>query len=241
MRPRQTILPSILGTILVAGSAVAHEGESVLLVAGTADGRLVVSVDLAEPTELAASIFPGIHGFATGELAFHSTLLDEPEENLFQLSPAADFRFVLMAKDPGMEVWNDSGSGYLEVGDSFYLGPSPFDTHPIWNLVTATLGQTYSLTLKVRDLKGIYPETAPLLLSFTPQVPPCVHLASVSSSQVRLWWPTNSIGWKLSDANSLPAIDWNVVTNVPESEGTNFVVHLPVEDSARYFRLQPGN
>jgi len=51
------------------------------------------------------------------------------------LSPDADFRFVLVAKDAGMEVGSDHGSGYMGVGDLFYIGNPLFDTHPIWDLV----------------------------------------------------------------------------------------------------------
>lgn len=47
------------------------------------------------------------------------------------------------------------------------MGVSPFDTHPVWNLVKGTPGNAYSLTLKFRDLDGVYPDSAPFVVSFT--------------------------------------------------------------------------
>ena len=83
----------------VALPALAHE-EQVLLVGRTAAGELRGSHGFCPTGRASESIFPGIPGFATGELAFHSTVLDEPDEDLFQLSTAADFRFVPLTNDP---------------------------------------------------------------------------------------------------------------------------------------------
>jgi hypothetical protein len=105
----------------------------------SAAGQLKVDVSFTQ-AGLPASIFPGISGYATGELGFHSTILDDPANDFFQLSPAADFRFILLAKDPDMEVWNDTGLDFMGIGEAFFIGPPPFDTHPIWNLVNATGG-----------------------------------------------------------------------------------------------------
>jgi hypothetical protein len=33
----------------------------------------------------------------------------------------------------------------------------PFDTHPIWNIANGTPGNTYSVTLKLKDVNDIYP------------------------------------------------------------------------------------
>src|SRR5947208_1797594 len=95
--------------------------ESEVHVGRTAVGQLKIHVEFTQPLELPASIFPGISGYATGLVGFHSTELDEPAEDFFQLSTASDFRFILLAKTPGMEVWNDHGSGYMTVGESFFV------------------------------------------------------------------------------------------------------------------------
>src|SRR5258706_16219723 len=144
----------ILGIFGCSSAFHALAEEEEVLVGRSAAGKLRVEVGFSL-LGLEASIFPGISGYATGEVGLHSTVLDEPTNDFFQLSPAADFRFVLLAKDAGMEVWNDHGSAFMGIGDIFYIGPAPFDTHRLCNIVSATPGKSTSLSLKVRDLNGI--------------------------------------------------------------------------------------
>src|SRR5689334_9678599 len=95
--------------------------EEEILVGRSPAGQIKVDVGFTPPLELPVSACPGISGYVTGELGIHSTLLDDPGNGFFQLSTAADFRFLLLAKDPGMEVWNDTGSGYMGVGETFFI------------------------------------------------------------------------------------------------------------------------
>jgi hypothetical protein len=215
---------------------LAHE-EAVVLVGRSGAGDLRVHLDFEQPVELPPSIFPGIPGYATGELAFHSTALDEPEEDFFQLSTAADFRFILLAKDPGVEVWNDTGSGYMETNEMFYVGPSPFDTHPIWNIVNGTSGNTYSLTLKLRDLNSVYPDSEPFVLSFTPPGSFEINITQVDPENAVLSWSTNAVDWELQSLTSMVATNWNVVTNTPSIAGTNFLLSITTTDAQQFFRL----
>lgn len=239
MRSLRSIFWLTLATIAASGvsQALAQEEEEIL-VGRSAAGELKVDMEFAQPVELPASIFPGISGYAIGELSFHSTILDDPANDFFQLSTAADFRFVLLAKDPGMEVWNDTGSGYMGINDVFFIGPAPFDTHPIWNLVNGTPGNAYSLTLKLRDLNGVYPESAPFVLSFTPiQVLYRINIELVDPLHATLSWATNAVGWELQSAASVVAANWDTVTNVPGIAGTNFTLSISTTDTQRFFRL----
>lgn len=209
-----------------------------LLVGRTAAGELRVHMDFAQPVELPESIFPGIPGFATGELAFHSTVLDEPDEDLFQLSTAADFRFVLLTNDPGMEVLSYGGSGYMATNDTYAMGPAPFDSHPIWNIVSGVPGNVYSVTLKLQDINGVYPDSAPFVLSFTPvQVRYSLSLKQLDAQHVTLSWPTNAAGWELQSAASVTALDWTTITNVPGIAGTNFFLNIDTVATQQFFRL----
>lgn len=218
--------------------ASAHD-EVVILVGRSVAEELNIDSDFAQPVELPVSIFPGISGFATGELAFHSTVLDDPENDFFQLSTTADFRFVLLAKDPGIEVWNDTGSGFMGVGDAFFIGPAPFDSHPIWNLLDGTPGKTNSLTLKLRDLNGVYPDSAPFVLSFTPlQVHYPMSIRQVDLLNATLSWPTNAAGWELQSTDFISATNWVTVTNVPAVVGTNFSLSITTAESQQFFRLR---
>ena len=237
MRSLQSIVWLTLATFVSSGGLQAL-GEKEITVGRSAAGQLKVDIDFTRPLELEASIFPGISGYATGELGIHSTILDDPANDFFQLSAAADFRFVLLAKDSGMEVWNDTGSGYMGINDTFFIGPSPFDTHPIWNLVSGTPGNAYSLTLKLRDLNGVYLDSAPFVLSFTPiQVLYRISILQVGSLHATLSWTTNAVGWELQSAVSVTATNWNVVANVPDIAGANFSLGITTAETQQFFRL----
>ena len=174
--------------VQAACPCLAHE-EAVIVAGRTGAGQLVADADFDQPVGLQPSIFPGIPGYATGELAFHSTILDDPADDFFQLSNGgADIRFVLLAKDPGIEVWNDTGSAFMQVNDRFFIGSAPFDVHPIWNLVSGTPGHAASLTLKLIDLKHVYSDSEPFVLSFTPATaqPTLASTTSLSASATTL-------------------------------------------------------
>lgn len=223
--------------VSVLSQAFAHEEE--ISVGRTAAGELHLHMHFDQPVELPLSIFPGINGYAFGELAFHSTILDEPAEDFFQLSPAADFRFVLLAKDPGIEVWNDTGSGYMVSNETFRIGPAPFDSHPIWNIISGTPGNSLSLTLKLRDLNGVYPDSESFVLSFTPvETRPRINFQKTSVQSATLSWPTNAAGWELQSANSVGTANWDTITNTIGISGTNFSVSITTTNAQQFYRLR---
>ena len=222
--------------LFIAWPVLAEEQE--VLAGRSAAGLLKVNVEFTPPLELEASIFPGISGYATGEVGVHSTILDDAASDFYQLSTAADFRFILLAKDPGMEVWNDTGSGYMATNDAFNIGPPPFDSHPIWNLVNGTPGHAYSLTLKLHDVNGVYADSAPFVLSFTPlQILHRLHLNPIDPQHATLSWPTNAAGWELQSAAAMSAVSWGIVTNAPVIAGTNFSLSIITTATQQFFRL----
>jgi len=237
MRSSRNVICLAVATVvaLCVSQALAHD-EVVLLVGRSAAGEVIVDSDFHQPVELPVSIFPGIPGYATGELAFHSTILDDPTNDFFQLSTDADFRLILLAKDPGMELWN--GSGYMAIGESYYIGSSPFDSHPIWNIVNGTPGDAYSLTLRLHDLNGVYPDSEPFELSFTPiHVRHPINITQVDPRHATLIWTTNAVGWELQSATNLAAVNWDTVTNVPVVAGTNFSLSISTAEAQEFFRL----
>lgn len=222
---------------LRGGLALAHE-EQVIVVGHTAAGALVVDSDFEQPVELPASIFPGIDGFAIGELAFHSLIADDPTNDFFQVSPAADFRFVLLAKDAGVEVWNDTGSGFMRTNESFFVGPAPFDAHPIWNIVATAPATELALTLLVRDVNGVYADSAPFALRFVAaRPPPRLAIEPLGSQHFALRWATNLTGWELQGAGSVGATNWSAVTNLPVVLGTNYSLTINAGEPQQFFRL----
>ena len=220
--------------------------EQDVLFGRTAAGLVAVRVEFTQPLVLPASVFPGISGFATGAVGFHSTILDEPTNDFFQLSTAADFRLILLAKDPGMEIWNDTGTGFMAVGESFYVGMPPFDTHPVWNLVTNKPGIAYSLTFKLHDLNAVYPDSAPFQLSFTSAPTPDagsfgLQLRQTDPTHADLSWPTNALGWSLETTTSLTTTNWMPLTNPPAVSGTNFILTIPITPGQGFFRLRSSS
>ncbi len=138
-----------------------------------------------------------------------------------------------------MEVWNDTGSGYMGIGESYYIGVSPFDNHPIWDLVGGSPGIAYSLTLRFHDLSGIYPDSAPLILSFTQAITPvALALRQAASNELTLSWPTNASGWALESTAAVTPAAWNPVTNGVGIVGTNFSLSLNMAEAQQYFRLR---
>jgi hypothetical protein len=223
--------------VLIAG-LLPLQAEDELDVGRTAAGQLKIQPGFIQPLVLPVSIYPGISGYATGAVGFHSVVFDDVTNDLFQLSTDADFRLVLVAKDPGIEIWNDHGSGYMAVGESYFVGPSPFDNHPIWNITSGTPGQTYALTLKFHDLNGVYPDSAPFVVGFTPiQVFQPIFITGVDTQHATLTWPTNAIGWELQSTTDITTNNWLAITNLPAIVGTNFSLGVFMTNAQHFFRL----
>ena len=243
IHPRSLCAAALFVAIFFSwGAASLRADESEIIVSRTAAGQLKVDIDFAQPFELEPSIFPGISGYATGLLGVHSTILDDTNNDSFQLSTEADFRFILLAKDPGMEisVFTNNPENYfrfMNIGESFYIGPAPFDTHPIWNLVNGTPGNAHSLTLKLRDLNGVYPDSAPFVLSFTIAPVYQLQIQKENLQHVTLSWPTNAVDWALESAGSVAPANWLAVTNSPVITGTNYVLSLVTANLQQFFRL----
>ena len=229
----------LIGFILLLISPQAWPAETEILVGRSAVGQLKVDLGFTQPLTLEASVFPGITGYATGLLGVHSTDLDNPANDFFRLLTTSDLRFILLAKDPGMQVWNDTGSAYMGIGEMFFIGQAPFDTHPVWNVVTGTPGISYSLTLKLRDLNGVYTDSAAFLLSFTPeQVLHRINVKYFNSQLITLSWTTNAASWEVQSAVTLAATNWVTVTNVPGIVGTNFSLSMETSGPQQFFRLR---
>jgi hypothetical protein len=234
------IAPCLMLILLVACStfrAAAHE-EQEMIVGASAAGQIKVDEDFLQPFGVPASIFPGFPGYASGEIAFHSTVLDEPTNDFFQLTNNGDFRFVLIAKDPGIEIWN--GQSYMTIGESFFIGPAAFDVHPIWNIVGGSPGQEYSLTLKIYDTNGVYSESEPLVLTFVSEAahgPFAMNIKLDDPFHGAISWSTNAVGWVPQSADSLTTAGWDTITNTPGIIGTNFSLSIPTTGTQQFFRL----
>jgi hypothetical protein len=166
--PVRSICSLVLASLAISQRSLARAEELELECGRTAAGQIKVILDFSQPILLPVSIYPGVPGYARADVGVHSTILDEPEEDFFQFSPDANFELILLAKSRGMELWNDHGSGFLPVGGKFFVGPSPFDTHPLWNIPNIRQIGSLALSLKLHDMNGIYSDSDPITLSFKP-------------------------------------------------------------------------
>jgi hypothetical protein len=213
--------------------------ENEIDVGHSAAGQLKVEISFELPLGLPVSPFPGMPGYATGEVGFHSTAADNPAQDFYQLSTSSDFRLVLQSKDPGMEVWNDHGTAFMTNGESFFVGTAPFDTHPIWNIVSGTPGNSYSLTFIVRDLNGIYSNSAPFTLSFTPVAPALLSIQDNHNNTVTVTFQgTRGLDYVVQVSSTVgPGARWtNISTNNAGDSGTWSLTESTLHRTGRFYR-----
>ena len=157
----------LLGAALSMSLGSISLAHDELVVGRSASGKL--KVEIAFPQPIVLPVAPvGFVGYAAGDPGYSSIFADEPLEDLFLLSPNSNIRFILVEKDPGIEVFNDTGSAFMPIGGSFFLGSPFFDSHPFWNIVSGSPGNSYTLTMKVHDTTSIYLDSDPYNVTFTP-------------------------------------------------------------------------
>ncbi|MBS0197423.1 MAG: hypothetical protein JSR77_11760 [Planctomycetes bacterium] len=163
---------------LVVSPALAHD-EVEITVGRTAEGRLMAHLHAPTPIHIEPSVFPGIEGFATGLIGFHSADTDEPAEDFYSLVPAADIRAVLVSIDPGIEVLNNLHS--MMPGDSMEFGNPFFDYHPLFHIPVADAGDRFEVRFIFRDHTDTYSPSEELILVFGPEVGPPACTADFNS------------------------------------------------------------
>jgi hypothetical protein len=228
----------VLVALATLSSPLRAWAEEEMLLGRTSAGGLKVRVEF-NVLGLPVSPFPNVSGYATGEVGFHSTILDDPADDFYQPSPAPDFRFILLQKDAGVEVWNDHGSAFMTNGESFYIGSPPFDTHPVWNIVSGTAGNTYSVILFVRDVNGIYSDSAPFTVSFTPVAPAVLSIQSNSNATVTVSFTgTPGLDYVVQVASALgPNTQWtSISTNNAGDTGVWTLTEFTAGHTARFYR-----
>jgi hypothetical protein len=152
-----------LAAILTATPALAHD---VLDIARSSTGQLRVHHHIPMPMMLPESFIVGFDGWANVEPGFQTLAEDDPGHGLFTLSPSCHLEFELLSVDPGLIVWNDTGTAAMAVGERFELGIPFFHVHAIWHLPTTTGPGVYSATVRIHDTTGQHASSAPLTLSF---------------------------------------------------------------------------
>ncbi len=155
----------VLPALLVA-PAIAHD-EVEITVGRTAAGRLVAHLHATTPIHIEPSVFPGIEGFATGLIGFHSADFDDPADDFYSLVPAADIRAVLIRADPGIEVLNNLHP--MMPGDFMEFGNPFFDYHPLFHIAAADPGERFEVRFYFGDTTNTYSPSEELVLVFSPE------------------------------------------------------------------------
>lgn len=170
MTHRTNVVSFVLAVIAVP-CCFAHNGAPEVIFGRNVDGRLVADTGFAMPHKLPSSLFSAYPGFTDPFPGFESLDFDVPAEGLFTLSPGAQIEVILVSMDPGVRMLNDTGSGFLAVGETYFFGSPFFDFHPLWQVPHGYNGQVFSATFIARDRSGTHADSEPFTLTLTPA--PC--------------------------------------------------------------------
>ncbi len=171
---RNPVHAAALGAALVclgagAGQAFGH-GALEVLVGRSAAGQLVVLAETHEAVHVPRSVFPNLIGYATPSIGFEDLPLDEPSAGVFVLPAGTTVRVRLLSIDAGLSVYD--GFAAVPVGGTITLGETPFDVHPLFNIVTtAQPGQTFHAMVQIEDVStgpGALTTSEPVEIAVTP-------------------------------------------------------------------------
>lgn len=163
--------------LVFCGAALGHEE---VMIGRSAANQLQMHSHDPMPFELPVSIFPGISGFASADIAFASLDTDSPGEDLFTLPANVDIRCVLLTLSPNMQVYN--GLTPMSVGQEMTFGAPTIHYLPIWNVTGGNPGDESFAVFQFRDASNQLTTSAPFFVSFTPAPAPGVlGLAGVAA------------------------------------------------------------
>jgi hypothetical protein len=164
MRVRSAAV-GVLAVTACAGSALAQHHEEIQ-VAVDAQGRLHMHTHAHMPFMVPESPFAGIPGYATAEVALASMPTDHPAIGLFVLPANVDIRAVLVAADPGMQVFGIPQP--LQIGQEIAMGAPVIHVLPVWHLPNGVPGQEYGISFYFRDASGQFQDSEVFELTFMP-------------------------------------------------------------------------
>lgn len=155
----------LTGVVLAAsGPALAHE----LQVGRNEFNQIIMHIEGGQPFDLDESPFPGFEGFAASDPGFVALPVDNPGEGIFALPSTADLEFELLAADAHIQVWNDTGTAPMLVGERFTMGQPLFHIHPIWHSPDGSPGEEYGIQVRLHDLSGQLAASDAYSILFTP-------------------------------------------------------------------------
>jgi len=129
----------------------AHE----LQVGRNNSNQVAMNILGGQPFEIRESELPGFDGFAAVDPGFVSLLEDDPNTGLFLLPQTSFIKFTLLGIDPGLQIWNDTGTAPMNVGETYTVGIPLFHTHPVWHIPSGAPGNVYAAQIQLFDQSGI--------------------------------------------------------------------------------------
>lgn len=165
---------SVLAAVAAASPlAMADKDHAEIIIGRNAAGQLRAMLDFPMPVELPENVFPGMVGWTDFLPGFASAFFDQPAIDLYMPDANSEIEFVLVSIGPGLNVLNDTGSGFMTAGQSYLLGIPAFDTHPIWNIPEGEHGEKFTAVLQILDRNHIHADSEPFTVTLTP-APACV-------------------------------------------------------------------
>lgn len=162
---------SVVIALAAAALAPAALGHGIL-VAQSGSGQLKLLFEEPMPFEMEPTFIPGFPGFINVHAGFSPVLGPEPDLDAFPPSETSDIEFVLVAIDPGFQVWNDTGSAPMLPGQAFHCGVPYFMTHPLWQAPGGLRSREYAAQVFMRDRTAQHADSAVYTLIFaTPRCP----------------------------------------------------------------------
>ena len=173
-----------------AGDHGHKEGDINIGVSGA--GQLVIewSGEQVLLPELGGPLF----GFGLDEPGFFTIDQDEPDEDIFVLDPGANVVLEVINFDAALQGWRPGfASTFENPGDTWNIGPAPFDTHAFWHIVAtdplfvAPPGHTnWSATSPLLDTGSTgYAASEPVTVTFTPEPGTLGLLAFATVAMIR--------------------------------------------------------
>ncbi len=109
----------------------------------------------------------------------------------------------------------------------------------VWTNVTFNFncGSASTVTVQVWDTSALFSGNDYAIDDLSVTVVPMLSITTPAPLQAALSWPTNADGFTLETTFSLPALSWDVVTNVQVVFGNLFTVSVPATNAQQFFRL----
>lgn len=154
----------MLASFWAAPAGRAHE----LQVGRSESNRIIMHIVGGQPFDLEESPFEGFDGFAASDPGFVALPVDVPADGIFALPETSNLEFELLAADAHIQVWNDTGTAPMVVGERFSMGMPLFHIHPIWHSPDGIPDEAYSLQVRLHDISGQLASSDAYSLLFSP-------------------------------------------------------------------------